>query len=194
MSKRLTQICLCKQHSADSDPRLFKTKIINRCEPPKLLENPIVLLKCFITSFTPREREAAAATKSLKNGMGYSAIQSTKPQTLGFSLADSPVGLLAWIYEKLVTWTDSYPWTDDEGTLTPTYLSAPGLAEPDFQCSHGSRFIGSRMRGQQRPSGSTTSKRSRARLLSPRRPFRSACPSSQRSQSNCQKRASEPFL
>lgn len=49
-----------------------------------------------------------------KTGMGYFAEQSTKPQTLGFSLADSPVGLLAWIYEKLVTWTDKYPWTDDE--------------------------------------------------------------------------------
>jgi hypothetical protein len=35
---------------------------------------------------------------------------------LGYSLGDSPVGLLAWIYEKLVNWTDDYPWTDDEGT------------------------------------------------------------------------------
>ncbi len=41
--------------------------------------------------------------------------QATKPQTIGYSLADSPVGLLAWIYEKLVSWTDEYPWTDDEG-------------------------------------------------------------------------------
>ena len=48
--------------------------------------------------------------------MGYFAEQSTKPQTLGYSLADSPVGVLAWIYEKLVAWTDSYPWSDDEGT------------------------------------------------------------------------------
>jgi hypothetical protein len=24
------------------------------------------------------------------------------------------VGLLAWIYDKLVTWSDNYPWTDDE--------------------------------------------------------------------------------
>ncbi|KAH9169958.1 Alpha/Beta hydrolase protein [Lactarius sanguifluus] len=46
--------------------------------------------------------------------MGYFSEQTTKPQTLGFSLADSPVGLLAWIYEKLVAWTDAYPWTDDE--------------------------------------------------------------------------------
>lgn len=46
---------------------------------------------------------------------GYSAEQSTKPQTIGYSLSDSPVGLLAWIYEKLVAWTDRYPWDDDEG-------------------------------------------------------------------------------
>ncbi|KAL1747954.1 Alpha/Beta hydrolase protein [Schizophyllum fasciatum] len=45
---------------------------------------------------------------------GYNLLQSTKPQTLGYSMGDSPVGLLAWIYEKLVSWTDSYPWTDDE--------------------------------------------------------------------------------
>ena len=29
-------------------------------------------------------------------------------------LADSPVALLAWIYEKSHDWTDDYPWTDDE--------------------------------------------------------------------------------
>ncbi|KAI0258244.1 Alpha/Beta hydrolase protein [Gloeopeniophorella convolvens] len=29
-------------------------------------------------------------------------------------LADSPIALLAWIYEKLVLWTDAYPWSDDE--------------------------------------------------------------------------------
>jgi hypothetical protein len=49
-----------------------------------------------------------------KTGSGYFRIQATKPQTLGYSLADSPAGLLAWIYEKLVEWTDGYPWTDDE--------------------------------------------------------------------------------
>ncbi len=48
-------------------------------------------------------------------GRGYFAIQSTMPQTLSYALADSPVGLLAWIYEKLVKWTDAYEWGDDEG-------------------------------------------------------------------------------
>ena len=53
---------------------------------------------------------------------GYFIEQATKPQTIGYPLEDSPVGLLAWIYEKLVVWTDAYPWTDDEGRdLQPTW-------------------------------------------------------------------------
>jgi pimeloyl-ACP methyl ester carboxylesterase len=35
---------------------------------------------------------------------GYFNLQSTRPQTLAFSLADSPVGQLAWIVEKFKTW------------------------------------------------------------------------------------------
>jgi pimeloyl-ACP methyl ester carboxylesterase len=38
---------------------------------------------------------------------GYSSIQSTKPQTLGYGLSDSPAGLAAWILEKWRSWTDS---------------------------------------------------------------------------------------
>ena len=37
---------------------------------------------------------------------GYSHIQSTKPQTLSYSLNDSPAGLAAWIVEKYRTWSD----------------------------------------------------------------------------------------
>ena len=37
---------------------------------------------------------------------GYQWIQRTKPQTLGYALQDSPVGLLAWILEKYWTWSD----------------------------------------------------------------------------------------
>jgi pimeloyl-ACP methyl ester carboxylesterase len=36
----------------------------------------------------------------------YQRIQSTKPQTLGVGLADSPVGLAAWIVEKFHGWSD----------------------------------------------------------------------------------------
>jgi pimeloyl-ACP methyl ester carboxylesterase len=38
---------------------------------------------------------------------GYSAIQSTRPQTLGYALNDSPAGLAAWILEKWRSWSDS---------------------------------------------------------------------------------------
>ncbi len=37
---------------------------------------------------------------------GYSAIQSTKPDTLAAALSDSPAGLAAWLIEKFRTWSD----------------------------------------------------------------------------------------
>jgi pimeloyl-ACP methyl ester carboxylesterase len=37
---------------------------------------------------------------------GYGAIQSTRPQTLGYGLNDSPAGLAAWIVEKFRGWSD----------------------------------------------------------------------------------------
>lgn len=38
---------------------------------------------------------------------GYSKQQSTRPQTVGYGLVDSPVGLAAWIIEKFWSWTDN---------------------------------------------------------------------------------------
>jgi len=38
---------------------------------------------------------------------GYKAIQSTKPQTVGYGLNDSPAGLAAWVLEKWRSWSDS---------------------------------------------------------------------------------------
>jgi epoxide hydrolase len=39
-------------------------------------------------------------------GSGYSAIQSTRPQSLAYGLTDSPAGLLGWIVEKFWAWSD----------------------------------------------------------------------------------------
>jgi pimeloyl-ACP methyl ester carboxylesterase len=39
-------------------------------------------------------------------GTGYQYQQSSRPQTLGYSLVDSPAGQLAWIVEKFWAWTD----------------------------------------------------------------------------------------
>ena len=38
---------------------------------------------------------------------GYVHIQGTRPQTLAYGLADSPVGLMSWIAEKFDRWTDA---------------------------------------------------------------------------------------
>ena len=52
---------------------------------------------------------------------GYYHIQSTKPDTIGAALIDSPVGLAAYIMEKWSTWTKD-EWTDrPDGGLTEKY-------------------------------------------------------------------------
>lgn len=45
---------------------------------------------------------------SMKEGRGYQQIQGSKPQTLGYGLHDSPIGLAAWITEKFHAWTDCH--------------------------------------------------------------------------------------
>jgi len=56
---------------------------------------------------TDRERAALADLgERSRTGSGYSAEQGTRPQTIGYSLTDSPAGLCAWIVEKIWTWTD----------------------------------------------------------------------------------------
>jgi epoxide hydrolase len=55
------------------------------------------------------EPERAALVKLAErstSGSGYSAIQATRPQTISYSLVDSPAGLCAWILEKLWSWSD----------------------------------------------------------------------------------------
>lgn len=44
--------------------------------------------------------------ESQVDGLGYLHLQATRPQTLAYSLNDSPVGQLAWIVEKFHEWTD----------------------------------------------------------------------------------------
>jgi pimeloyl-ACP methyl ester carboxylesterase len=52
------------------------------------------------------QRALAAFAEHQKWGTGYSKQQSTRPQTLGYGLVDSPVGQLAWIVEKFWAWVD----------------------------------------------------------------------------------------
>jgi pimeloyl-ACP methyl ester carboxylesterase len=53
------------------------------------------------------EKAAMAARKTFqRQGTGYSAEQSTRPQTVGYGLLDSPAAQCAWIVEKFWDWTD----------------------------------------------------------------------------------------
>jgi pimeloyl-ACP methyl ester carboxylesterase len=57
----------------------------------------------------PTARERAAAQELQERSQtesGYSTMQGTRPQTIGYSLLDSPAGLCAWIFEKLWSWSD----------------------------------------------------------------------------------------
>lgn len=55
--------------------------------------------RAYLESFAAwRERERA-----------YGAVAATRPQTLGLALEDSPLGLLAWIADKFLSWSDRRP-------------------------------------------------------------------------------------
>jgi len=85
------------------------------------LENPAAMIGIHLTTMelrpptgegtrelTRAESEYVAAVRRWDEvERGYSAIQSTRPQTLGYGLNDSPAGLAAWILEKWRAWSDS---------------------------------------------------------------------------------------
>ncbi|KAI2616658.1 epoxide hydrolase 1 [Hypomontagnella submonticulosa] len=99
--------------------------------PPSPLSSPLLCLQYALGWYTPQEKAGLERTRWYRGpGNGYTQVQMTKPHTLGFSLADSPVGLLAWIYEKLRDWTDEYSWMDDE-VLTWVSVYAFSAAGPD---------------------------------------------------------------
>ncbi len=56
---------------------------------------------------TEKDKIAIAGGKYYQQwGAGYSSQQSTRPQTLGYGLVDSPMGQATWIIEKFYEWTD----------------------------------------------------------------------------------------
>jgi pimeloyl-ACP methyl ester carboxylesterase len=55
-----------------------------------------------------REREAYDRLLHFyRDGFGYAAMMNQSPQTIGYALADSPVGMAAYYYDKFAEWTDS---------------------------------------------------------------------------------------
>ncbi|MEN3794461.1 epoxide hydrolase family protein [Fulvimarina sp. MAC3] len=61
-----------------------------------------------IADATPEEQSMLADMRRYeKEQSGYMKLQNTRPQSVGFALADSPVGLAAWIYALFQDVTDS---------------------------------------------------------------------------------------
>lgn len=57
---------------------------------------------------TPAERDWVRESQEFwAHHAAYAKVQAAQPQTLGYSLVDSPVGLLAWILDKFAAWTDT---------------------------------------------------------------------------------------
>jgi pimeloyl-ACP methyl ester carboxylesterase len=60
-----------------------------------------------LEDLTEQEQRALASMADYDRwGSGYSKQQSTRPQTLGYGLVDSPTGQCGWIIEKFLAWTD----------------------------------------------------------------------------------------
>lgn len=95
----------CKAHHVNMIP----------AEQPTEDKFPDLAKQAASAELTDFEKIGGGRTQTfMAEGTGYSMMHTTRPQTLAYSMVDSPVGLLAWIYEKLHAWTDDYPWTDEE--------------------------------------------------------------------------------
>jgi len=103
-----------------------------------------------ISDPTPAEAAALVATRHYAAvESGYAVLQSTRPQTIGYALADSPVAQCAWIIEKFKTWTDTEHRPEDAITrdelldnvmlywLTGSGASAARLYWESFRSSFG---------------------------------------------------------
>jgi len=80
-----------------------------------------------LAALDPVERAATLASWERqkvwdRERAGYAALQATRPQTLSYALADSPVGQLAWIAEKFAEWSDPDIVLDRDHLLTNVML------------------------------------------------------------------------
>lgn len=106
--------------------------------PPSPLSTPLLTLQYLTGMLSPEEKEGLKRTQEYNDtGSGYRIMHQTRPHTIGYALADSPVALLAWIYEKLHEWTDNYKWTDDEVlTWVSIYLFSEAGADASVRIYH----------------------------------------------------------
>jgi len=122
-------------------------------------------IKDQLPSSTDQERAAHAALASFTgDGFGYFLEQSTRPQTIGYSLLDSPIGLAAWMLDHD---TDSYykissAFLDDKAVgnltrenildnITLYWLTGSGASAARWYWEFGQVLTAARSSGQMPP-------------------------------------------
>jgi pimeloyl-ACP methyl ester carboxylesterase len=122
-------------------------------------------LKDQLPAESDQERTALAAVEAFTtDGFGYFLEQSTRPQTIGYSLLDSPVGLAAWLLDHD---TDSYykiarAFVDDDpvgnltrdhvlDNLTVYWLTGTGASAARWYWEFGQVLAAARASGQAPP-------------------------------------------
>ncbi|CAJ2500679.1 Uu.00g035320.m01.CDS01 [Anthostomella pinea] len=118
-------------------PKHVKAHHLNNVAPaePTADSHPELHAQMKDSQLTPGELAGLGRTEWFsKEGNGYYKKQATKPQTVGYFMADSPVGLLAWLLECLHDWVDDYKWTDDEilTWVSIYYFSRAGPAASSY--------------------------------------------------------------
>lgn len=104
-------------------PQLVRAQHLNMfpVAPPTLWSAPLAYIRWCLSALTYSEfeHEALRVRRSFEEDQsGYLEQQKTRPQTLGFALGDSPVGLLAWFVEKFHDWADMYEAFSDTDIIT----------------------------------------------------------------------------
>jgi pimeloyl-ACP methyl ester carboxylesterase len=88
----------------------FVTSCLPAADPEHLIGihlNMAVVAPDPSVELTESERkDQGAAAAYHRSGGGYASIQSSRPQTMGYGLVDSPSALAGWILEKFWFWTD----------------------------------------------------------------------------------------
>ncbi|KAH7136180.1 Alpha/Beta hydrolase protein [Dendryphion nanum] len=118
-------------------PKHVKAHHVNNVAPgePNADAHPELHAKVQSSQLSEGELAGLGRTEVFsKEGNGYYKKQATKPQTVGYFMADSPVGLLAWLLECLHDWVDGYDWTDDEilTWISIYYFSSAGPAASSY--------------------------------------------------------------
>jgi pimeloyl-ACP methyl ester carboxylesterase len=118
-------------------PKIVRAQHLNMfpVPPPSLWSAPRAYLRWCFSAFTYSEFEhmALRVRQNFETDQsGYLEQQKTRPQTLGFALGDSPVGLLAWFVEKFHDWGDVYEAFSDTDIITLVMMhwiqgATPGL-------------------------------------------------------------------